>query len=666
MPIQKLPPQLISQIAAGEVIERPASVVKELLENSIDAGATRIRVDLEQGGARLIRVTDNGCGLARTELSLALSRHATSKIQGLADLEALRSLGFRGEALPSMASVSRLILASAEAGARNGWRLAGDGSDQFAEAEPVAHPPGTTVEVRDLFFNIPARRKFLRTERTELQHCEAVIRTHAAVRPGIRFVLTHNARELLDFAATTADAADERVAALLGEAFLDRAYTFSDERAGLRLWGWLGAPTYSRAQADQQYFFVNGRPVRDRLLTAAVRRGYQDTLYHGRHPVFILFLELDPALVDVNAHPAKHEVRFRDSRLVHDFIFRTLHQVLAVLQTGTATTQASVTPQEPAAGLDTRLPVLPPQPVLPLQAVRGMPAPLESGVSSDDPGRAAHRIDSVREPLASMPAQMLSGNPHPPLRTREPDRELRDLREGEAPSLSAAQPTSTPALVAPEDRSMNQGDGATAAQAAPASAPDVPPLGFALGQIAETFVLAENAQGLVLVDMHAAHERITYERLKRQWRAQQMPRQPALLPESLTVTAAEADCADTESALLLRLGFEVDRSGPHILLVRAGPALLPGHSWSALLRDILADVQTWGQTERTQEALDQLLSTMACHGAVRAGKRLTLVEMNQLLRDMEHTERSGQCNHGRPTFVILDHQALDRLFMRGR
>jgi DNA mismatch repair protein MutL len=334
VPIQKLPPQLISQIAAGEVIERPASVVKELIENSIDAGARRIRVELEQGGIRLIRIADDGMGIPREELALALSRHATSKVAELSDLEALRTLGFRGEALPSIASVSRLTLTSAVAAARSGWRLGGDGSDVFAEVSPAAHPQGTTVEIRDLFFNVPARRKFVRTERTEYLHCEDVVRTHAAVRPEIAFELRHNDRQTLELPAVGPAGAADRVAALLGEGFLKHAFEVEDEGSGLRLCGWLGAPTHARAQADQQYFFVNGRPVRDRVLAAAVRRAYRDVLYQGRHPVFILFLDLDPGGVDVNAHPAKHEVRFRDGRLVHDFIFQTLHRALAGLRPG--------------------------------------------------------------------------------------------------------------------------------------------------------------------------------------------------------------------------------------------------------------------------------------------------------------------------------------------
>ncbi|AGA34417.1 DNA mismatch repair protein MutL [Thioalkalivibrio nitratireducens DSM 14787] len=598
MPIQRLPPQLISQIAAGEVIERPASVIKELIENSIDAGAQRVQVDLEQGGMRLIRVADDGSGIARDELPLALSRHATSKVAGLRDLEALQTLGFRGEALPSIASVARLVLTSAVAGERSGWRLAGDGSDEFAEVAPAAHPRGTTVEVRDLFFNVPARRKFLRTERTEYLHCEDVVRTHAAVRPDIAFELRHNGRTVLDLPAVGAAAAAGRVAALLGEEFLRHAFEVEEESSGLRLCGWLGAPTHSRSQADQQHFFVNGRPVRDRVLSAAVRRSYRDVLYQARHPVFVLFLDLDPATVDVNAHPAKHEVRFRDGRLVHDFVFRALHRALADLRPG----DGSVGSESVALASDGRF----------------------------GPPRAS------REPTQG------AGSAAP--RERDTRWELPLPREPEAPDTA-------PAVREP------------ASLASPAG---MPPLGFAIGQIADAFVLAENARGLVLVDMHAAHERITYERLKKDWRAARMIRQPLLVPETLQVTRAEADLAEASADLLRGLGFEVDRSGPESVTLRAGPALLQGRDLVQLLRDVLADLQHLGHADRAEAALDGVLGTIACHGAIRAGRRLTLPEMNRLLRDMEATEHSGQCNHGRPTYVELDRQALDRLFLRGR
>jgi DNA mismatch repair protein MutL len=609
VPIQKLPPQLISQIAAGEVIERPSSVVKELIENSIDAGARRIRVELEQGGIRLIRIADDGIGIPQEELALALSRHATSKVAELSDLETLRTLGFRGEALPSISSVSRLTLTSAVAGARSGWRLGGDGSDVFAKASPAAHPQGTTVEIRDLFFNVPARRKFVRTERTEYLHCEDVVRTHAAVRPEIAFELRHNDRPTLELPAVGPAGAAERVAALLGEGFLKHAFEVEEERSGLRLCGWLGAPTHARSQADQQYFFVNGRPVRDRVLAAAVRRAYRDVLYQGRHPVFILFLDLDPTGVDVNAHPAKHEVRFRDGRLVHDFIFQTLHRALAGLRPGDDGRQ-----QAPLPGS------------VPTAASASLSAPAAAGgYSRGISGGATARRDTHWElplPRISEPAPEAAAYPG-----------------------AAASPNARPA---------------------PAGAGAAPPLGFAIGQVADTFILAENAAGLVLVDMHAAHERITYERLKREWSEARVIRQPLLVPETIAVTRAEAEFVETSAAILHGLGFELDRAGPEAVTLRAAPALLQGRSLTELVRDLLADINNLGHADRAEAALDAVLSTMACHGSVRAGRRLSLPEMNRLLRDMEATDNSGQCNHGRPTYVELDRQALDRLFLRGR
>lgn len=623
MAIAKLPDQLISQIAAGEVIERPASVVKELLENALDAGASRVDVRLEQGGIRLVQVSDNGRGIYRDEMPLALSRHATSKIACMEDLEALYSLGFRGEALPSIASVARLSLTSAVAGERNGWRLTGDGSDVVREAAPAAHPPGTTVEVRDLFFNVPARRKFVRTERTEYNHCENVIRTQAATCPQVAFSLRHNDRVTLDLPAGNDAAA--RVRALLGEAFLAHAVAVHEQRAGLTLSGWLGSPTQSRAQPDQQYFFVNGRAIRDRVLTAAVRKAYQDVLYQGRHPMFVLALELDPTQVDVNAHPAKQEVRFRESRMVHDFVFHSLHKALGAMRPGEAGPAAAVpasygskpaaesTPHSPQrdqglAGLGLGGHAAPPRP-------RGVAAD-ESGGSDLDFGAAWAEFRG---------ASAVAEAPRPDYATEMPDSGAED-----------------------------------------AAAHAMPALGFALGQVAETFILAENANGLIVVDMHAAHERITYERLKREWEDARVTAQPLLVPESLEVTAAEADLAEERAELMQELGFELDRAGPGTLTLRAVPALLRGQDTAHLMRDVLADLAAVGHSHRAEGALNAVLGTMACHGSVRKGRRLTIPEMNQLLRDMEATERSGQCNHGRPTWVELDHSSLDRLFLRGR
>ncbi|MFO7953850.1 DNA mismatch repair endonuclease MutL [Thioalkalivibrio sp.] len=626
MAIAKLSEQLINQIAAGEVIERPASVVKELLENALDAGATRVDVRLEQGGVRLIQISDNGSGIYRDEMPLALSRHATSKIASMEDLEALHTLGFRGEALPSVASVSRLSLTSMVEGERNGWRLTGDGSDVFREAAPASHPVGTTVEVRDLFFNVPARRKFVRTERTEYNHCENVIRTQAAACPEVAFSLRHNDRVTLDLPAA-ADPA-ERVCALLGDAFLEHATPVEEQRAGLELSGWLGSPTQSRAQPDQQFFFVNGRAIRDRVLAAAVRKAYQDVLYHGRHPMFVLDLQLDPTQVDVNAHPTKQEVRFRESRMVHDFIFHSLHKALAALRPGDSGHAAAV----PDTGAPSAV---------------GRPGPMPA---------------QAERPLSGLGAPGAGGGYTPP-------REPRPEPVGRDPGFGAAWAAFRGASAVAEDRPAAYAHPVAAAPGVATADPDadsMPPLGFALGQVAETFILAENARGLIVVDMHAAHERITYERLKREWEGARVTSQPLLVPEALDVTPAEAELAEERAELLGELGFELDRAGPETLTLRAAPALLRGQDTAQLVRDVLADLSADGYSHRAEGAMNAVLGTIACHGSVRSGRRLTLPEMNQLLRDMEATERSGQCNHGRPTWVELDHSALDRLFLRGR
>ena len=589
MPIQTLPPQLINQIAAGEVVERPASVVKELLENSLDAGARSVSIDVEQGGKALIRVRDDGEGIAREELALALSRHATSKIRTLEDLERVRSMGFRGEALPSMSSVARLALTSRTAASDAAWRIEADGREPPAAAQPAAHPVGTTVEVRDLFYNTPARRKFLRTDKTEFGHLETVVRRLALARFDVGFQLRHNRRAvaLLDAAADEASR-DRRIADVCGREFLDHSLRLEFESAGLRLRGWLGVPTFSRAQQDMQFFFVNGRMVRDRLLTHAVRQAYQDVLYHGRHPAYVLYLELDPVLVDVNAHPAKTEVRFREGRLVHEFLFRAVHRAIAETRPG-----------------------------------QQVPAPLLGGAQ----GTAA--------PVAfAAPEQRSMGLP-----VAEHMRAYAALR----PTDEAA-----PAL-------------AVESEDAP-----IPPLGFALAQLHGVYILAENAAGLVVVDMHAAHERITYERLKDAHDRDGIRAQPLLVPQGLQVSTREADAAERYRATFATLGFELDRQGPETLTVRQVPALLRDADAVRLVRDVLSDLIARGDSLRLREAVNEVLSTMACHGSVRANRRLTQEEMNALLRDMERTERSGQCNHGRPTWRQLAMGELDRLFMRGR
>jgi len=606
VPIRPLPDTLINQIAAGEVVERPASVVKELVENALDAGAGRVDIDLEEGGVRLIRIRDDGGGIAADELALAVSRHATSKIASLDDLEAVATLGFRGEALPSIASVSRFRLASRRPGDGHGAELQVDGG-RVGEVAPKAHAPGTTVEVRDLFFNVPARRKFLRAERTELGHIEEWLRSLALARPDVELRVSHNGKPSRRYRPGDTDAG-MRLGETLGEDFVRAALRIDHAGAGMRLHGWIAQPHYSRSSADQQYLYVNGRAVRDRSVAHAVKLAYQDVLFHGRQPAYVLFLELDPARVDVNVHPAKHEVRFRDGRLVHDFVFRTLQEALAHTRAGAEAGAAAGSPQaaatQGAAGTAGGVPGWTPR-----------PQPL------------GLRVDEAAGTYA-----VLYG-------------------PGEA---RGAAPVAGPAPLPRQDAALPAGDG------------EVPPLGFAVAQLHGIYILAENAEGLVVVDMHAAHERIGYERLKSAHDGLGLRAQPLLVPLALAVGERDADMAEREAQTLAELGFDVTRNGPQTLAVRSVPAVLAHADPEALLRDVLADLREHGATRRVAAARDELLSTMACHGAVRANRRLTLPEMNALLRDMEATERSGQCNHGRPTWARFSLGEIDRWFLRGR
>lgn len=620
--IHLLSPRLANQIAAGEVVERPASVIKELLENSLDAGARRIDVEVEQGGVKLLRVRDDGCGIPSDDLPLALARHATSKIRDLDDLERVMSLGFRGEALASISSVARLTMTSRTADADQAWQVETEGRDMEARVQPAAHPVGTSVEVRDLFFNTPARRKFLRAEKTEFEHLQEVIRRLALARFDVAFHLRHNGKTVF----ALHEARDEvsrarRVASVCGSAFLEQALPIQVERNGLHLWGWVGLPTFSRSQADLQYFYVNGRMVRDKLVVHAVRQAYRDVLYNGRHPTFVLFLELDPAAVDVNVHPTKHEVRFREGRTVHDFLYGILHRALG-----------EVRPEDQLAAPAAVAPVV-------------RPTGLEAGEfgPQGEMSLAANVERPVAEPAWRPTAS--SGGYAPPTRPAGPV----GTAEAQAAyrEYFAPLPDSVPVSL-------------------PESQGDIPPLGYALAQLKGIYILAENAQGLVLVDMHAAHERITYERLKIAMASEGLKGQPLLVPESLAVSQREADCAEEHAAWFQRLGFELQRLGPETLAIRQTPALLKQAEASQLVRDVLSDLLEYGTSDRIQAHLNELLATMACHGAVRANRRLTVPEMNGLLRDMEQTERSGQCNHGRPTWTQLGMDDLDKLFLRGR
>lgn len=597
MNIRQLPEVLINQIAAGEVVERPASVVKELVENALDAGAQRIDIDLEEGGVRLIRIRDDGGGITPEQLPLAVSRHATSKIASIDDLESVATLGFRGEALPSVASVSRFRMVSRARDAQHGAELRIDGGS-LGEVVPQAHPQGTTVEVRDLFYNVPARRKFLRAERTELTHIEDWLRTLALARPDVELRVTHNGKPSRRWKGEGDLLSGLRLHEALGEDFARNVLRVEHSAAGMRLHGWIAQPAYNRASTDQQYLYVNGRSVRDRNVAHAVRQAYSDVLFHGRHPAYVLFLELDPRGVDVNVHPAKHEVRFRESRLVHEFVYRTLHEALAETRAGNG--QAVSGANTGAAVQAWSLPQAPQQQPMGLRV-------------SDAPAAYA-ALYAPRGGAAAMPSAPL-------------------------PSLVAI----------PED--------------APGG---MPPLGFAIAQLHGIYILAENADGLIVVDMHAAHERIGYERLKAAHDGAGLRTQPLLVPSRLAVSEREADVAEREAQTLADLGFDVQRSGPQSLLLRSVPALLAHGDAEALLRDVLTDLREHGSTRRVAETRDALLATMACHGAVRANRRLSIPEMNALLRDMEITERSGQCNHGRPTWTTFNLAEIDKWFLRGR
>lgn len=601
MRIHSLPTQLVNQIAAGEVVERPASVVKELVENCFDAGAGQIVIDIEQGGARLIKIRDDGCGIDKEDLPLALSRHATSKIATLKDLEQVASMGFRGEALASTSSVARLTLISRVPDAECAWRVNADGSEQNFDTQPDPHPQGTTVEVRDLFYNTPARRKFLKAEKTEFTHIETLIKRMALSRFDIGFTLTHNQKEVLKLRpALTSDEQAQRVAGICGSAFIDSSISIDFAASGLQLSGWVGLPTFSRSQQDMQFFYVNGRLIRDKLVAHAVKQAFQDVLFHGRHPVFVLYLTLDPTLVDVNAHPAKLEVRFREGRLVHDFLFSALHRSLAEVRPGQ------------------------------VQYLEIEQAPQSSAVYS--PAETESRPTALYQPRPLQQTIL-------PLRVEEDIQAYASLYPKTAPPSYA-----TPAQQPNEDR----------------------PLGNAIAHLHSIFILAETKTGIILVDAHAAHERITYERLKQQYQQGRVPSQPLLLPIKFRVSIQEADLAEQEHEFFNELGFELNRTGPETLVLRSIPVLLADHDTETLIRDVLADILEHGSSQRIQDQANEILATVACHGAVRANRRLTIDEMNALLRDMEKTERAGQCNHGRPTWVALSTQELDKFFLRGQ
>ena len=606
MKIKTLDPLLANQIAAGEVVERPASVVKELVENSLDAGASKVEIDIEQGGKGLIRIRDNGGGIPKEDLTLALSRHATSKIHDLSDLEQVLSLGFRGEALASVSAVSRLTLTSKTPEQDTAWTIKAEGRLPDASLSPASHPNGTTIEVRDLFFNTPARRKFLKADKTENQHIETLIKRLSLSCFSVHIVMKSQQKVVLDLRpAQTEKEQEERIAKVCGKAFIDNAIMLEKEAVGLKLRGWIGLPTFSRSQGDMQYFYVNGRFVRDKLLTHAVRQAYQDVLYHGRHPVFVLFLNIEPGAVDVNVHPTKHEVRFRESRLVHDFIYRTLKEAIAHVKLG-ETSQPIIS--EPSTYIDT-------------SPTKQQP------ISFAQPHILKQTITPVVREQVSL-YKTLNETP-----TTE--------KYGQA-VVDAHKPTPTPIRT------------------------EIPPLGYAIAQLHGIFILAQNEKGLVVVDMHAAHERISYERLKKATEIGSIPSQEMLVPVTFSVNEEEATVAEEHAADFLKLGLKVERIGQDALVIRSVPSILRDANTEQLVRDVLADFISYEQSSRIQEYINEVLATMACHGSVRANRKLTIMEMNAILRDMEATERSGQCNHGRPTWTQMSLDELDKLFLRGR
>jgi DNA mismatch repair protein MutL len=605
--IRPLPDQLISQIAAGEVIERPSAVVKELLENALDAGATQITIRLEAGGVKRISITDNGCGIPPEQMPLSLARHATSKIASLTDLENVNTLGFRGEALASIASVSQLTLTSRSEAQAHAWQISGHASDKVA---PASGAQGTAIDVQDLYFNTPARRKFLKTEPTEFGHCAEVVRRIALARPDVRFTLNHNGKTVDHWQESSLA---QRSAQILGDEFAQARLPLDEAAGPLTLQGFVGLPTAARSRADSQYFYVNGRFVRDKLLTHAVRSAYQDVLHGDRFPSYVLRLDLDPSLVDVNVHPSKIEVRFRDSRAVHQFVFHAVSRALA---------RTSATAQGTAPA----------------------PMPAASGAMPW---------------IQNQPRQASFGVAQNTFRYGEMFRDAGSSAAGSAPETYPSYPSSLSAL------SGLSTTGAATSTTADTDAEEFP-LGFALAQLHGVFVLAQNRAGLVLVDMHAAHERILYEQFKQALQSESVQLQPLLIPVTLIADPVEIGTVEENGEVLAALGFDMAVLSPTTLAVRAIPALLANSDAQALARDILRDVREYGGSHVLTERRNELLGTLACHTAVRANRQLSIPEMNALLRQMEATDRADQCNHGRPTWVQLALSDLDKLFLRGQ
>lgn len=651
--IVPLPDQLISQIAAGEVVERPASVVKELLENALDAGAKTLRILLDAGGVKRISIADDGCGIPAGELPLALMRHATSKIRSLAELEAVATLGFRGEALASIASVAETFITSRTHDAAHATRI----DAQTGALTPAAGGVGTTIEIRELYFNTPARRKFLKSEQTELGHCVEMIRRAALARPDVAISVMHNGRALEHWNASEPTV---RVSKILGEAFASAHLPLEEVAGEIALYGCAGLPTASRGRADQQYFFVNGRFVRDKLLTHAVRAAYEDVLHGDRYPSYVLFLDLPPEAVDVNVHPSKIEVRFRDSRAVHQFVFHALQRALARHAGASPETTAlgHAAQIEPRAG-----------------AAFGEGAANASGAAGAGPAHGNASISAANRSGSTWmrDSRMTQGT----LPVAQPlalydalfGRKDAARADGSASESGGAAPAgNTPWLGSTSDLEARENGAPAYGMASPHALPaDLDhPLGFAIGQIHGVYVLAQNTRGLVIVDMHAAHERILYEQFKRALAERMIAVQPLLIPVSMTADSVEIGTAQEEREALDALGFDLAPLSPTTLAIRAVPALLKDADLPALARAVLADLHAYGGSRVLTERQHELLGTLACHHAVRANRRLTLDEMNALLRQMEATERADQCNHGRPTWYQLTLADLDRLFLRGQ
>lgn len=578
MRIKILNEHLANQIAAGEVVERPAAVVKELVENSFDANAQSIRVDIVKGGQELIRVRDDGDGIVRDDLLLALNRHATSKIQAFSDLESITSLGFRGEALPSIAAVSRFKLISCHKDTTTGYSIEGEESDVV----PHPHPKGTTVEVRNLFYNTPARRKFLRSINTEFQHIEMMLQRLALSHFKVALLLNHNEKTILNYkAALTQEAREQRVANILGKSFMQHAIAVEFSASGLTLNGWIAEPTYTRSQTDMQYFYINGRFVRDKLLSHAMRQAYHDVLFHGRHPAYVIYLTIAPTAVDVNVHPTKNEVRFRDGRTVHDFVVKGVHDALALVR-----------PQS---------------------------------ISNNDNVLVSNKPNSQSYESAQRPMR---------LQVQEEMATYAELKE------------SPPTQVVKKEEDY--------------------PLGHAIAQLHGIYILAQNNKGLVIVDMHAAHERIVYEKMKREWLNEGVVTQSLLMPMSIQLNKNEQQCWERNQEVFARLGLRTEAIGPDSIIIREVPVLIKEAEIATLVRDVIADLLANDSSARLDETMNAVLASMACHGSVRANHSLTVPEMNALLRDMEKTEHSGQCNHGRPTWKQMSLSELDQFFLRGQ